>query len=261
MTKVTQDVSPGATTAGQSIYEISTTQHYPLGERLQLSDGRVFHYCSNDATAIDRGTLIQGAVWKTTYTQLDPSGTAAAGASQFELTNGATNTWNHTEAATAYNLKTGFWLNDTDGSIRKITEFDDTAASAVGTIWIDVELTEALADADVCTVFPNPWSRCVKHPTQATGMPIGVPLVDVTASTLAGTTYYFWAQTWGIAPCMVDITTATPVIGDGICRDAAVAGAVQLCDTSGTDDAPQLGALLTSPVDGEFSLVLLMIHP
>jgi len=72
---------------------------------------------------------------------------------------------------------------------------------------IEVELYDGLitawstSDTDV-TLIPSPYNGVIACPTDGIILPVGVPLIAVTAN------YYFWGQTWG--PCGVKVDA-----GDG----------------------------------------------
>jgi hypothetical protein len=51
----------------QSIYEASATQHFMLGTKLELADGRVYRYASNGGVALVQARMNQSGVTATTY--------------------------------------------------------------------------------------------------------------------------------------------------------------------------------------------------
>ena len=81
-------------------------------------------------------------------------------------------------------------------------------------------LRNAIAATDKVTLIPSrQMATVVAIATTLTGPAAGVPLVDVTAA------YYYWAQTKGPAPIIVD-TADTLVVGGkaGVPATDAIAG-------------------------------------
>ena len=63
----------------QSIYEDSATQHFMLGTKLELGDGRVFRYASNGGVALVQARMNQSGVTATAYfTAVRPTRRASA---------------------------------------------------------------------------------------------------------------------------------------------------------------------------------------
>jgi hypothetical protein len=108
----------------------------------------------------------------------------------------------------------------------------------------------AIAAADECTVIPHPNSNVVVFPTTTTGIPTGIPNIDVTAE------YYFWAQTGGDCTCIWD-TAATSAIGTAVGAEAtlSVAGAAGIWVTV----TPMWGYARTTGEAGEAGLIYLIL--
>ena len=85
---------------------------------------------------------------------------------------------------------------------------------------LETPIRTALTVASEASLIPSRWYDVVVFPTAHTGLATGVTLIDITAS------YYFWAQTGGTAPLLVD-TGETIVIGNdvGSAASTAVPGA------------------------------------
>ena len=257
---VTQNVdSTGATILGQDVLKESTTQAHPLGTRVALTDGRVFRYCQNGEVALNRGHLIQSPAFEANMDVLAID-TLAAGVAQGEITLGATTGFKKygAEAANIYDGRDGWFLNEDTGEIKKIIDHDDTAAAAAGTFWFDTELDEAVGAAETVTVFPQIWRRVIVHPSPQTGVLVGIPLIDVTASVINSTQYFFWAQTWGIAP-IDTATTGIAVAGDAIMPGATVDGEIDMIDAAAL--GPNIGYCLTTGVNAQHCLAVLMLWP
>ena len=75
---------------GQGIYTESSTARYPIGQKLELADGRVFRY-GYTAAAINRGLLVSQDVSATAIVESDGKLTAAsAGATEVTYTDSGT---------------------------------------------------------------------------------------------------------------------------------------------------------------------------
>ena len=257
-----QFVSLGAATAGQSVFQESTTQQFPLGERLCLSDGRIFHYCSNGAGALTTGMLLQAPANPGAWNSL-ATADAAAGVSELEVTIVATDSLvkkrTDESSTSTIHVKNGFILNELTGELRKISTTDDVAASGTGTVETYCEWLIAWA-SDTAAIIANPWAQVIVHPTTQTGMTIGTAPIAITASTVGSTQYHFWAQTWGISSGKSHSTTSLvsmQAVGYG-----EVAGTFGLNDLSGAGNQPILGYVIgDSVVNSEWSLIQLMLHP
>ena len=79
-----------------------------------------------------------------------------------------------------------------------------------------------------------------------------MPPISVTAA------YYYWLQTWGIAPVWCDTTPSA-----GFAVELAVTGGRVggVTVRSATDTTPPLGIQLVVGIDTEYKAVFLMIQP
>lgn len=191
----------------QGIKKESATQKHKLGEFRRLEDGRCFVYCKAGATALGAGKLqVQAATDSNAHNEAIAAA-AAIGATELSVTFGG--------AVTANAYKEGFvHVNDAtgEGHIYKVKEH------AAGTTAVTVYLEEPV---EVALVASTSEITLTKHPCDgvvvlaaatatATGVPVCVPLIPVTAS------YYFWGQVKG--PCPV-YTYGTVVAGNVVVPD------------------------------------------
>lgn len=184
----------------QGIMETSATQKEMVGALRILPDGRKFRYAQATATAIAPGFALQPAGLPTAN-HMNQSATAAVkGASEISLTVGAT-------AVTANMYKDGYLQvnSGTAGTIGLQYQIKSHSASAAGSEAITIELYDPLVKAlvtttDKLTLVANPY-RGVSLGAVAYGC-AGVTPVGVAAS------YYFWAQTGGVANCVIVNATA-----------------------------------------------------
>lgn len=203
----------------QDIYSVSTTANYLLGTQLVYGDGRRFRY-SKAGGAITSAHMTQQAVVETKLTEITQTGHAqVAGATDINIliTTGATlvddelaGGWFFVNQGTAAAL----------GDIYKIVASKIRATDTILDLKLETGIRTAIAATDETSVIPNRQSNVVVYPTAATGAAAGVALVTVSDDE------FFWAQTGGCAPLIVD-TAETVVIGDSVGSPAtsSVAGA------------------------------------
>ena len=195
----------GTYTPDQDIYEESVTQKHKLGERLVVGD-RAFRYILNSANAQTAGL---GAGLSMTS---EDTVTVAHGVDTFDVDVTAA-------SIVANQFAEGYLAVDEGtgvGNTYKIRSNDATGGAA-GSGKIRCKLYDGLATAwavantDV-TLISSPYYKAIVAPTDGIIMPIGVPLIGLTAS------YFAWVQTWG--PCGVKVDAAT---GGGAAIDERIA--------------------------------------
>jgi len=179
----------GATVAAQDIYEESSTALHKLGERIVIGD-RVFRYAKAGSSALTAGLLVGAPCTLTsedTVTVAHPIGTTvvtvtAASVSADDFAEGYLVVDEGTGAGETYKIKSN---TATSGGTIQVTLYD-----GLKTAW-------STSDTDV-TLIPSPYNGLIVCPTDGIIMPVGVPLIDVTAN------YYFWVQVKGPAGVKVD---------------------------------------------------------
>jgi hypothetical protein len=256
----------------QDVMECSTTQKHPLGTRLVMDDGRVFHYAKNGAAILLKGKLVCGTVVSAEHNvdlPLQDAGTTLA-TYLHPLVDLAT-TGTHVAANT---YKEGWLIAHTGtgaGQVVKIKTNDlggSTAEAAMKVYFEDGNFLSAALDTSSSKVglCKNPYADLVVCPTYATytvvSKPAGVPLAAIAASN------YFWVQTWGPAPVLMG---ATPTEGEIIIEGGTSTGAageatILGVSTSATGagvrlDLPHLGIVISGDADAEYALVFLMLDP
>jgi hypothetical protein len=208
----------------QTIYDESETQNYKLGTQLIYGDGtgRKFRYAKNGGTALVQAYMTQTAVEESKFVAIVQTGYAqVAGATDITVlvtTGSATAENSLAGGMMTCNKVSPAVLGDVYHIVASKLQSDDTL--------LDLKLEfpgirNAIGATGEVSLSYNPWYNVVVHPTTtATARAAGVPLIPVTAN------YYFWAQTGGPAPIIVD-TGDTLTIGDpvGIAGTSAVAGA------------------------------------
>lgn len=240
-----QGAAMGPTVLKQGIYDLSATQLYPLGERLVLSDGRVFHYAKDGGSGLSAGKLNTVPVVVADHHSM-AAATTAAGATSITVTLGAT-------AATADQYAGGYLavIAGTGlGQIYQIKSHPAADASATCAFALYDELKVALSSSDSkVDLMPNPW-YLVTESADEERVSAGVPLVAVTAD------YFFWDQTWGPAVCLSGDTSAE----GNVLERGDTAGEVMTYSaaTKGGMVATSWGS---ARANGEYNLLFLTIAP
>ena len=133
----------------QGIYEENSAQQYPLGFRVALSDGRVFHYAENGGTALAAGKLIGSPL---VFTEIERTITAAAAQFATQVTYTAVGT------ITSNQYQDGF-LCVVDGAGEglqyKIKSHPAIAAAATGTITLYDGIITALDTTSDVMLIPS----------------------------------------------------------------------------------------------------------
>jgi len=240
---------------GQGVYEQSATQNAPLGARLVLEDGnggsiRVFRYAKAGGTALVAGKLQASAAnGGSTTVQKNMTIPTIASPGGYQVSVTAV-----TDAITANQFAEGFF-----------TVYDGTAGQGVGQTYqiktntlasaggvFGLELYDPLIvqvhTSAKGSVVKHPYDSVIINPSTASGMPVGVPLIAVTAS------YYCWLQTWGPVCLLSDGTMA---YATGLAASDAVNGAVEPV----AGDLPEIGYAMNDAADTKYGCVFLQIAP
>ena len=208
---------------GQGIYTESSTAKYPIGQKLELADGRAFRYGSTGA-AVAAGLLVSQDVSATSLAETDDIVIAAAngfdpaaGSTQFQIT----------LASITADQYAGALLQITDDAGEGI-QYRIKSNSATGLTTsgkVDIYLFDpikvALTTSSDIAIVGNLWYNVV-------GATAGTDYIIAGVTPIAFTSgYYGWFQTAGIATILADGSIA---IGDNLTLSDGVAGAVQLKD-------------------------------
>lgn len=229
------------------IYAETATQKFVLGTEFKMADGTKFRYAKAGASALTKGYMGQSPAEESDHKEI-AIGTAAD-AGDYVLTISTT----LSTATTADQYKDGYILINKGSGISQLHRVKSNTAGTTCTVTLYHPLVEDVDSTDEFTLKANPWNGVVVLPTTATGIPAGVPLIDVTAE------YYYWAQVSGPAPLIVD-TADTVVIGQPVGKPGtnAVAGACGVVAADGTDIV--YGRCMTVGAAAEPALVFLTIE-
>jgi len=240
----------------RNIFQATATKYFPLGAIAEARDGRRFRYCENGAVALTLALGNQAAVgvagWQDEIQTNNPD---LAVATDKLITVTLTTT------ATAGDLIDGYLtVEQGTGSDNLYLIKDNKTGVANATSGYDVVieiadqggLRTAFAVTSNITVTKNKWKDTVVFPTDPTGPPTGVNLVDVPAN------YFYWAQTRGPCPVIKD-STDTIVVGDVCAFGPNVAGQVGLSDAAAEGDTIA-GIVMRAPANAETAIVDLTIE-
>ena len=222
---------------GQGLYAESSTAVYPIGEKLELSDGRVFRY-GKTAAAVAAGLLVSQDLSATSVVETNNIVIAAAngfdpaaGSSQLQIT----------LASATKDQFAGALLQTTDdageGYQYRIKSNSATDATTSGKV--DIYLFDAikvtLTTATDIAIVGGLWYDVVGATAATDYVVAGVTTTAMTSG------YYGWFQTAGIATILADGTIA---VADNLTLSDGVAGAVQLKDA---ETEPLIGYAAYAP--------------
>ena len=236
---------------GQGIYTESSTARYPIGEKLELADGRVFRY-GYTAAAINAAELVSQDLSATAVIETDDIVIAAAsgfdpgaGSTQFQITL-ASVTENQYAGAMLQIANDG---GDGTGEGIQYRIKSNSATDATTSGKVDIYLFDpikvALTTASDIAIVGNLWYN-VRGAIGTTDYVVsGVTPIAFTAN------YYGWLQTAGIALVASDGAIA---IGSSLTLSDSDVGHVQLEDAY---TEPRIGYSLWASDDNGHVGVLL----
>lgn len=212
----------------QGIYEESASQNYAVGTKLVYGDGRVFRYTKNAANTLTKAKMTQCQVVETkTHEITQGDGVFAVGDTQIAMTITGSGTFVKDEFAQGwFFVNKGTAMGDIYKVLASHLSYETGGARGAGVddtimnLLLETPIRTATALTSEASLIPSRWYDVVVFPTAHTGLATGVPLIGITAS------YYFWAQTGGACPIIVD-TGETVAIGNdvGSPNSAQVTGA------------------------------------
>tara|TARA_R100001086_G_scaffold157383_1_gene84183 strand:+ start:61 stop:828 length:768 start_codon:yes stop_codon:yes gene_type:complete len=227
---------------GGGIYDESATPLFPIGEKLELADGRVFRY-GYTAAAINRGLIVSQDVSATAIVESDGKLTAAAvGATEVTYTDSGT------VGSATENQYAGGYLHITDDAgegFQYRIKANTAASSNAITFTLFDGLVAAVTTATDVAVTGNLFYNVVAATAGTDYIIAGVTPITFQAN------YYGWFQTAGVATILSDGGIA---IGANLTLSDGVAGAVQTKDaeteplvglaTFASDDTGHVGVVL-----------------
>ena len=232
----------------QGLYEQLSDQKETLGCPRWTDDGRFFRYAAAGSSSLAAGKM--GIAPTVVAHHINKSVAAAAiGDMSVDLTVGAT-------LVSLDQYKDG-WLmvNDGTGQGHSYPISGNSACTSEGTTTVQlkdpIRVALVASATSEASLFYNPYDAVTESTTQ-TSLPVGVPLVAVTAA------YFYWAQTGGIANCLIE---GTPAVGTRMILSDSVGGALEAENTTLDIDEPTVGYLYsTAGVDTEYKPVDLNLN-
>lgn len=225
------------------LQETSTPLH-ALGTLGVTPDGRKFRYVYSGASALVAGELQQSPAETSDSQSLI---VAAASVGAFTVTTTDTTTVTANEFANGYLITTGEGGTG-NGFAYRIKSHPAATAAAV-TITLYEPLKVALTAATQIDLVHNPYNGVIQNPTTATGAPVGVAVIAMTAN------FYGWVQTGGPGVVKADASGAIAV-GAGVVASNGTAGCVE--DVASTTQAI-IGTALTGIAASEFGACYLLL--
>lgn len=239
--------------AEKDTYETGAIQLYPIGQRLELPDGGIFHYAEKGTGAGVANKNQQASIPVGDWTNVDLATALTVGDTQVSFEDGGT----------------GLVVNEAAGGYVAIEETGDlghiyriksnTVTSGTTTIMQFEDGVTAIKTitANAVTFVKNPWKDFIISPASApTSGPCGIPRVIIAANAFG------WLQTRGVASCLfeTDGTGGALTVGDK-CRAANEAvGALSVHEETTVDQRqPILAICLVTRTTAEFGPVYLII--
>ena len=221
------------TGSAQAIMSVSATKNYAIGTR-RAHDGKVFRYAkSATGAALVAGNVIQSASLGggSTSSEYDMTiATASTAGSNFAY---ATLKSTGATAALVNAYKDGYYIVSDGSAVQGVGQMKKILShpAATGQVSIKFTFTNTLevgvSTSSAAGLVKNLYDDVIQAPvTSGTGVTAGVAPVAVPVATP-----YFWLQTWGLCPMLINdaLTAGTMVV-----RDISAAGAGSIGSTGAT---------------------------
>ena len=224
-------------------YTSYTNQRFPLGQVMEVSDGRIYRFALAGAAALAASNLDSARAMTANFDTLSIQATVAAGATTIPFTNGATALLEN-ELAQGTILVEDVALNL--GEVYPIKS--NTADGGTGTVTVtledNVKVLNALTTSGKVTVRYNPWLGVIIHGSPPVQLPVGIP------QAIIGLTEYGWLQTHGVCQCLIEGSVIK--IGHVLRASESVNGAVTFLDYTEATQA-DLGIVGWAVIDDDTS--------
>ena len=235
---------------GQGLYADSSTAVYPIGEKLELSDGRVFRY-GKTAAAVAAGILVSQDLSATSLVETDGAiPIEASQASGFSTAAGSTQV-QITLASVTEDQYAGALLQITDDAGEgiqyriKSNSATDASSSGEADFYLFDPIHVAVTNASDVAIVGGLWYDVIAATSTSDYVIAGVTPIAFTSG------YYGWLQTAGIATILADGTIA---IGGNLTLSDSTAGAVHAKDA---ETEPLVGFAAYAPdTTGHVGVVL-----
>jgi len=269
-TSTTGDGLIAGGSASNTIYETPTSPAFPLGYRLEFSDGRAFRY-SHFVAAIGPGKLAAQDVSVSGFGSIDGKFTDSGGTAKDDYGTGDkviylkdSDTFSTADAADVY---AGGYMQITDaageGYNYKVRSNDLGTSDNIMKIELFDNLAAALDSESSCSVVGYTYKNLAINNHNVDAVVAGVTSGNPAAAD------YGWVQTWGVANILADESAGTIGLGtiaqvsdnvDGAAQPFG-GGAVNSEDDHLYDTSPIIGFFCTIAADGEYVPIYLQIAP
>lgn len=235
------------------------------GQKFDTSDGRVLTFVQNGTVALATGKVMASPAEVTAFEKLSitvPTATpATAGTNQILVTNGAT-------VLNANQFGQGYLVTASGtglGQTFKIASHAAAAANATFLVTLEDAIITTLDATTKVSLVANPYIGIIVKPTSATGVPVGVSIYPIAASTAAtynattglltanGVAQYGLIQSKGPVGALIDTTTN---VGYPLGASASVAGALTVATLT---TVPQIAISMQTQTDTQYGMVYLML--
>ena len=202
-------------------YTTYPNQRFPLGQVMELPDGRIYRFAEVGAAALAASKLCSGMAMTANFDTLAVQTATVVGDTTIKFTNGTTSLVEN-ELAEGTILQEDVALSL--GSIYPIksSTAGGSAATITATLADGVTVQEAVSTSGKVTVRVNPWKQVIIQGSPPLQLVTGIPQVVI------GLTQYGWLQTHGVTNCLIDGSVL--VIGQGVRPSELIDGAVTFLD-------------------------------
>ena len=240
----------GSAEGNQGVYEESSSAKHPLGQKLELIDGRAFRYANFDA-ACTVGKLV-GPDFSTGGTVEITDGTIATGGAGSKVVtitaSGSSGPPADFQGVSA-NDYAGSYLHITDGAgegfCYRVKTNGAASSDAVEFTLYDPIITALSSGASDFSLTPSPVNNVHAATAAVDFLVSGVTMVSMTSG------YFGWIQTKGVATCLSEGAWA---VGQQLTLGDSVAGAAQAKDAQ---TEPIVGYAMAVTANTEYGAIKL----
>ena len=238
-------------------YTYHNEQRFPMGQVMELPNGRLFRYARAGAAASVANTLCQAEVVDTQFDTLTVATGASVGGTGLIVTNGTTTIYENEFAEGTLVVESVAGL----GHIYPIkTSSAAGSGGAITIVFMDGVTAQSVISAGThkVAIAKNPWADYIvtpAGPSAQTAIIVGVP--TIVAPQYASQ----WICSHGVASVLIDSDTTVIVIGQ-VCRASeSDSGAVAWHDFDEADDANAgyIGWVMQVAADEDFGHIFLTI--
>ncbi len=244
---------PAQLTADANFWTPTSGQKRMLGSIFETNDGREFKYCKNGSTEIAKNRMIQSEALDAQAVDILQTGkSAAVGDIKLSLLittangivdGGLVDGWIIVNQGTAATDEGDMYVVKSNKYTASDTDINIEIADEGG-------VRNAISATSNITFVKNIYRDVIVKPTTLTGVMLGATTTIVTAS------FFFWAQTKGVASVIID-TGDSVVVGEplGHLDGSGTAGSLGLVAAVATDSV--VGTAISAAAGADFGIVLL----